>query len=66
MKGAREKMDAILAKEKKRDQEFADLKMKCEEAMEELEKNPLLQDLQADIQGLEKKLKETQVECKRL
>lgn len=66
VKGAREKMDAILAKEKKRDQEFADLKTKCEEAMKELERNPLVIDLRADIQDLEKKLKETQSECKRL
>jgi outer membrane murein-binding lipoprotein Lpp len=66
VKGAREKMDIILAKEKKKDQEFADLKAKCEEAMEEIEKNPLVQDLRADIQGLEKKLKDARSECKRL
>ena len=45
VKGAREKMDAILAKEKKRNQEFSDLKVKCEEAMEKIEKNPLVQNL---------------------
>ena len=66
VKGAREKMDAILAKEKIRDREFSELKAKCDEAMEDLEKNPLVQDLRADIHGLEKKLKEAQSECKRL
>lgn len=66
VKGTREKMDAILPKEKKRDQEFSDLKVKYEEAMEELEKNPLVQDLRADIHNLEKKLKDAQLECRRL
>ena len=66
VKGAREKMDAILAKEKERDREFDDLKAKCEEAMEEIEKNPLVQDLRSDIQGLEKKLKDARSEFKRL
>lgn len=66
VKGARKKMDAIIAKEKKIDQEFADLKVKCEETIEELEKNPLVQDHRANIQNLEKKLKDAQSECKRL
>ena len=45
LQGAREKMDAILAKETKKDQEFADLQAKCEEAFEVLEKNPMVLDL---------------------
>ena len=46
---AREKMDTILAKEKKKDQEFADLRAKCEEALEDLEKNPMVLDLRKDV-----------------
>ena len=57
MKGTQEKMDDTLAKEKKRDQEYAELKAKCEEAMEELDKNPLVQDLRTEIKDLEKKVK---------
>ena len=59
-------MDDILAKEKKKDQEFADLRSKCEEALEDLEKNPMVLDLQKDIWSLEKKLKDAQSECKKL
>ena len=63
---AREKMDAILAREKKKDQEFSEIQAKCEEAMRDLEKNPLVQNLRADITELEKELKKAQSECKKL
>ena len=46
---AREKKDAILAKEKKKDQEFSDLRAKCEEALQDVEKNPLVLDLRKDV-----------------
>lgn len=63
---AREKMDAILAKEKKKDQEFADLRAKCEEALQVMEKNLVVLDLRKDIRSLEKKFKDAQSECKKL
>ena len=63
---AREKMDVILAREKKKDQEFASIQSKCEEALKDLEKNPLVQELRSDIHDLEKELKETKPECKKL
>ena len=63
---AREKMDEILAREKKKDQEFAEVQAKCEEALRDIEQNPLVQDLRSDIAGLEKELNKMKVECKRL
>jgi chromosome segregation ATPase len=66
LEAAREKMDVILAREKKKDQEFAAIQSKCEEALKDLEKNPLVQELRSDIHDLEKGLKETKPECKKL
>ena len=66
LESAREKMDAILAREKKKDREFAELQSKCEEAIKDFERNPLVKDLRADIRDLEKELKEAQTECKKL
>jgi predicted nucleic acid-binding Zn-ribbon protein len=63
---AREKMDEILAREKKKDQEFAEVQAKCEEALRDIEQNPLVQDLRSDIAGLEKDLNKVKTECKRL
>lgn len=42
-------MDAIFAREKKKDQEFSEVQARCEEALRDLEKNPLVQDLRADM-----------------
>ena len=66
LEAAREKMDAILAKEKKKDQEYAELQARCEEAIKDLDKNPVVKDLRADIVNLEKELKEAKAECKKL
>jgi predicted RNase H-like nuclease (RuvC/YqgF family) len=62
----REKMDEILAREKKKDQEFAEVQVKCEEALRDLEQNPLVQDLRFDIADLEKDLNKVKTECKKL
>ena len=63
---AREKMDEILASERKKDQEFAKVQAKCEEALRDLEQNPLVQDLRSDIADLEKDLNKVKTECKKL
>ena len=63
---AREKMDEILAREKKKDQEFAEVQAKFEEALRDIEQNPLVQDLHSDIAGLEMDLNKVKTECKKL
>lgn len=63
---AREKMDEILAREKKKDKEFVQVQAKCEEALRDIEQNPLVQDLRSDIAGLEKDLNKAKTECKKL
>jgi predicted RNase H-like nuclease (RuvC/YqgF family) len=63
---AREKMDEILARERKKDQEIVEVQAKCEEALRDLEQNPLVQDLRSDIANLEKDLNKVKTECKKL
>jgi RNase P protein component len=78
---AREKMDEILAREKKKDQEFAEVQAKCEEDLRDLEQNPLVQDLllnkvkaeckklqkeEAKVVGYKEEIAELEVKCESL
>ncbi|GJS63476.1 hypothetical protein Tco_0678040 [Tanacetum coccineum] len=50
---ARESCDAIREREVKRDKAYADLEKKCNEAHQDLDKNPLVSDMRSEIKTLQ-------------
>lgn len=52
IKNAKEKLNVVLAREKHREQLITDLKLKCDRATEDFEKNPTVKDLRFNVMKL--------------